>query len=234
MRTRKAILPDAQQIYDLIASYSGDGTLLPRTLPEICENVRDFVVLEDRGEIIGCGALHLYGVHLAEIRSITVAPWRQRGGGGRMLVNALLAEAKRHKVACICLFTRKPEFFSRVGFETAAARGHPRQDLQGLLRVPAIPFLRRSRNGSRRVAKVCHPGAGFQLVGEASAMTATERSEEFCLPQGFSFSALAAGIKVSGRPDLALVVAASGNNRRCTLHEESSCGGSRGRRTFGS
>src|SRR3989442_13739994 len=77
MRTRKAILPDAQQIHDLIAGYSGDGTLLPRTLPEICENVRDFVVLEDSGRIIGCGALHLYGTHLAEIRSITVAPWTQ-------------------------------------------------------------------------------------------------------------------------------------------------------------
>ena len=49
MRTRKAILPDAQDIHDLIAGYSGDGTLLPRTLPEICENVRDFVVLEDDG-----------------------------------------------------------------------------------------------------------------------------------------------------------------------------------------
>ena len=43
MRTRKAILPDAQQIHKLIGAYSGDGTLLPRTLPEICENVRDFV-----------------------------------------------------------------------------------------------------------------------------------------------------------------------------------------------
>jgi amino-acid N-acetyltransferase len=51
MRTRKAILPDAKHIYDLIASYSGDGTLLPRTLAEICENVRDFVVLEHEGRI---------------------------------------------------------------------------------------------------------------------------------------------------------------------------------------
>ena len=71
MRTRKAILPDAEHIHELIGAYSGDGTLLPRTLPEICENVRDFVVLEDDGRIIGCGALHLYGTHLAEIRSIT-------------------------------------------------------------------------------------------------------------------------------------------------------------------
>src|SRR5436190_17516277 len=45
MRTREAILPDAQRIHNLIAAYSGDGTLLPRSLAEICENVRDFVVL---------------------------------------------------------------------------------------------------------------------------------------------------------------------------------------------
>jgi len=55
MRTRKAILPDAEQIHELISAYSGDGTLLPRTLAEICENVRDFVVLEDGDRIIGCG-----------------------------------------------------------------------------------------------------------------------------------------------------------------------------------
>src|SRR5947209_6580914 len=119
MRTRKAILPDAEQIYDLIARYSGDGTLLPRTVAEICENVRDFVVLEADGRFIGCGALHLYGTHLAEIRSITVAPWAQGKGGGRRLVKALMAEAKRHKVDCICLFTRKPDFFAGQGFSVA-------------------------------------------------------------------------------------------------------------------
>jgi len=66
MRTRDAILPDAEKIHELISSYSGDGTLLPRNFAEICENVRDFVVLEHRGKIVGCGALHLYGQHLAE------------------------------------------------------------------------------------------------------------------------------------------------------------------------
>ena len=125
MRTRKAILPDAQQIHELIAAYSGDGTLLPRTLPEICENVRDFVVLEDEGRIIGCGALHLYGTHLAEIRSITVAPWAQGKGGGGRLVKALMAEAKRHRVDCICLFTRKPDFFAGQGFSVAQREDLP-------------------------------------------------------------------------------------------------------------
>jgi len=126
MRTRKAILPDAQAIHHLISAYSGDGTLLPRTLPEICENIRDFVVLEeDDGQIIGCGALHLYGTHLAEIRSITVAPGEQGKGGGSRLVKALMAEAKRHQVDCICLFTRKPDFFAGQGFRVAQREDLP-------------------------------------------------------------------------------------------------------------
>jgi amino-acid N-acetyltransferase len=116
MRTREAILPEAQQIHNLIDAYSGDGTLLPRPLAEICENVRDFVVLEEAGRIIGCGALHLYGPHLAEIRSITVDRSRQRCGGGSRLVRALLRQAKKHRVSSICLFTRIPEFFANMGF----------------------------------------------------------------------------------------------------------------------
>jgi len=124
MRTRKALLPDAMQIHGLIATYSGDGTVLPRTLAEICENVRDFTVLEE-GPIIGCGALHLYGPHLAEIRSITVAPGNQRRGGGTRLVRALLAEASRHRVTCVCLFTRKPEFFAQLGFRMVQRESLP-------------------------------------------------------------------------------------------------------------
>ena len=125
MRTRRAILPDAERIHDLIADYARDGSLLPRSLAEICENVRDFVVLKDQGRTIGCGALHLYGMHLAEIRSITVARSAQGRGGGQLLVRALLGEAKKHRVSCICLFTRTPEFFGRLGFDLAQREDLP-------------------------------------------------------------------------------------------------------------
>jgi len=125
MRPRKAILPDAQQIHDLIATYSGDGTVLPRTLAEICENVRDFTVLQEGQTLVGCGALHLYGPHLAEVRSITVAPGQQRRGAGTSLVRALLSEAKKHHVGCVCLFTRKPEFFGRLGFRMVQRESLP-------------------------------------------------------------------------------------------------------------
>src|ERR1041385_2698582 len=98
VRTRNAILPDVEQIHAIIRAYSGNGTLLPRTLAELRENVRDFVVAEEDGKIIGCGALHLYGMHLAEIRSIAVMPSTKGLGAGRKLVEALLKEAKRHEV----------------------------------------------------------------------------------------------------------------------------------------
>ena len=140
MSLRRAILPDARQIHDLIATYSGDGTVLPRNLAEICENVRDFVVLEERGRIVACGALHLYGPHLAEVRSITVLPGGQRKGRGSKLVRALLAEARRHQVGCVCLFTRKPEFFSRLGFRIAQRESLPDKIYKDCCVCPRLHF----------------------------------------------------------------------------------------------
>ena len=115
-RTRKAILPDAVAIHSLIAAYAREGTLLPRTLSEICENVRDFTVVERRGQIVGCGALHLYGPHLAEVRSIAVAKEAQGQGAGSKLMDALMQEAQDHRVSQVCLFTRAPIFFGKLGF----------------------------------------------------------------------------------------------------------------------
>jgi amino-acid N-acetyltransferase len=140
MRTRSAILPDAKRIHELIASYSTDGTLLPRTLPEICENIRDFVVVEQDGSLTGCGALHLYGVHLAEIRSIAVHRSYQGGGAGRQLVEKLLSQAKKHHVTCVCLFTRIPEFFARLGFAVATRDQLPDKVYKDCCNCPRLHY----------------------------------------------------------------------------------------------
>src|SRR6202045_5055688 len=117
MEIRKARLQDASNIYELVNSLSSDGTLLRRAFAEICENVRDFTVAESaQGIFQGCGALHLYGPHLAEVRSIVVRPEWKGCGRGHDLVQALLEEAEQHGVGCVCLFTRLPEFFANAGF----------------------------------------------------------------------------------------------------------------------
>jgi amino-acid N-acetyltransferase len=123
--TRNAVLPDVEPIYAIIQPYADAGTLLPRPLAELNENIRDFVVAEENGRVIGCGALHLYGTHLAEIRSIAVAPEAKGHGAGRALVDALMDEAARQSVTCVCLFTRTPRFFAHLGFEVARRQELP-------------------------------------------------------------------------------------------------------------
>jgi len=130
MRARNAKLPDAIAIEQLIQVHVGDGTLLPRSLRDICENIRDFIVVENEGEIVGCGALHLYGMHLAEIRSITVTSKSKGRGAGRVLVDALLKEARHQSVTCVCLFTRIPDFFGRMGFRVVQKEALPDKALK--------------------------------------------------------------------------------------------------------
>jgi len=138
IRTRNAVLPDVEPIHAIIQPYADEGTLLPRSVPELCENVRDFVVAEDDGQIVGCGALHLYGTHLAEIRSIAVSPPAKGRGVGRALEDALTEEARRHAVTCVCLFTRTPEFFGHLGFEVARRAELPDKIYKDCVHCPKL------------------------------------------------------------------------------------------------
>jgi len=120
MRTRRAQLQDAHAIHQLIESFCHDGTLLRRSYAEICANIRTFTVVEtDTNQFLGCAALHVYGQHLAEIRSIVVRPETKGHGAGGLLVHALLEQAEASAIKCVCLFTRIPAFFEHFHFRLA-------------------------------------------------------------------------------------------------------------------
>jgi amino-acid N-acetyltransferase len=55
---RKAMLSDIRPVMNLINSYAGNGTMLPRSEFEMAENIRDFMVAGVGNRIVGCGALH--------------------------------------------------------------------------------------------------------------------------------------------------------------------------------
>lgn len=136
--TRNAVLPDVEHVHAIIQPYADAGTLLPRSRSELAENIRDFVVAEEGGRVVGCGALHLYGTHLAEIRSIAVAPESKGRGVGRALVDALMDEARRHSVTCVCLFTRTPSFFGHLGFEIARREELPDKIYKDCISCPKL------------------------------------------------------------------------------------------------
>ena len=110
---RNAILPDVPDIHSIIQRYAEAGVLLRRSLAELSENVRDFVVAEWNRRVAACGALHLYGMHLAEIRSIAVRPDCKGRGRGRAVVSAL--SRSPGGTACpASAFSRARQAFSRI------------------------------------------------------------------------------------------------------------------------
>jgi amino-acid N-acetyltransferase len=153
---RNAKLQDAVNIFDIVNSLSGDGTLLRRSYAEICENVRDFAVAEsETGVFLGCGALHLYGPHLAEVRSIVVKPEAKGQGAGGKLLRALLHEAEDQGVASVCLFTRIPDFFFHFGFRIADRTALPDKiykDCQSCPRLYACDEVAMVRGPLPRIA----------------------------------------------------------------------------------
>ena len=59
-------------------------------------------------------------------------------GAGRLLINALFAEAERQSVTCVCLFTRIPEFFGKMGFTVVDKELLPDKMYKDCLRCPRL------------------------------------------------------------------------------------------------
>ncbi len=114
---RKATIADIKACQTLVNSFARSELMLARSLSELYENVRDFFVCEDAGEIVGCAALHVMWEDLAEVKSVAVATDRQRRGLGARLVEACLDEARQIGIARVFVLTYQSEFFARQGFK---------------------------------------------------------------------------------------------------------------------
>lgn len=116
LRLRKAKIQDVGQIQELINQFAAAGDMLPRSQSELFENLRDFYVIERKGEIVACGALHIAWKDLAEIKSLVVAGAMQGHGLGKRIMDACLTEARQLGINRIFALTYKPQFFMKQGF----------------------------------------------------------------------------------------------------------------------
>jgi amino-acid N-acetyltransferase len=114
---RRAIIADAEHIQRLINQFAEEERLLPRSLSEIYDNLRDFCVSQGvDGKISGVCALHVCWEGLAEIRSLAVFLDEQKKGVGGQLIAACLEEAKVLGIKQVFLLTYIPRYFERIGF----------------------------------------------------------------------------------------------------------------------
>ncbi len=117
---RAATLNDAERIFALIGRNT--DMLVPRSLGNVVENIDRFVVAECEGTMAGCAA---YQIHpeignaeaaAVEIVSLAVKSILRRRGIGRLLVEAVIGNARRFRPREVMALTFTPEFFSALGF----------------------------------------------------------------------------------------------------------------------
>lgn len=113
---RKATIDDVEKIYKLINDFAAKNVMLPRSLSELYENIRDFFVFIQDDTLVGCAALHIFWKDLAEIKSVAVQETTQRKGIGRKLVRVCIREARKLRIAKMFVLTYAPEFFEKCGF----------------------------------------------------------------------------------------------------------------------
>jgi amino-acid N-acetyltransferase len=114
---RKAKLNDVKAMQALINQYADTGQMLPRSLNELYEHLRDFHVYEEDGALLGACALHVSWDGIAEIRSLAVRKDKMKRGIGAELVRQCLAEAVELQVGRVFALTYQDAFFRKLGFK---------------------------------------------------------------------------------------------------------------------
>ncbi|MBU1999022.1 MAG: N-acetyltransferase [Candidatus Omnitrophota bacterium] len=136
---RKARITDIRHIQALINNFAVQNLMLPRSLNELYESLRDFWVIEDKKRISGCAALHISWGNLAELRSLAVEKKRQGQGLGRNLVEACLNEAKELGAKEVFALTYKPKFFQKFGFKRVEHKDLPHKVWADCINCPKFP-----------------------------------------------------------------------------------------------
>jgi amino-acid N-acetyltransferase len=115
---RKARISDVPAIHRLVNSCADRGEMLPRSLAELYDNMRDYYVYEygDSKEIGGTCALHICWEDLAEIRSLCVDEKLRRNGVGHDLVSICMEEARQFSINRLFVLTYRDDFFRKFGF----------------------------------------------------------------------------------------------------------------------
>jgi amino-acid N-acetyltransferase len=135
----KAKLGDVPKIQQLVNSFADKGEMLARPLSEIYENLRDYFVVREGNSIMGCVALHISWVDLAEIKALAVNENCQKQGLGAKLVKSCIEEAKELDIPLLFCLTYKPVFFGKQGFTEVDKMTLPKKVWTECFHCPKFP-----------------------------------------------------------------------------------------------
>jgi len=118
-------MSDAVAIGEIINYHAERGRMLHRSLEAIYDTLRNFLVADVDGEVLGCVAVEIAWADLAEVKSLAVAPDAIGRGLGNALVRAAITDAHKLGVRRLFALTYVDGFFARHGFERIDRRQLP-------------------------------------------------------------------------------------------------------------
>lgn len=139
MIIRKARLTDVEEMHHLVNNYAEKGQMLSRPRSMLYEYIREFVVAEADGEIVGTGGLHIMWADLAEIRAVAVKAGFTKRGIGRKMVEYFLDEAKALGIPRVFTLTYQPGFFQKMGLVVVDKNNMPQKVWTECINCPKFP-----------------------------------------------------------------------------------------------
>jgi len=133
---RSATVYDVPRIQEIINSHAELGRMLFKSLAQLYEDLRDFAVHEEDGQILGCVGLTIIWADLAEVRSLAVDSNHQGRGIGKQLVEWTVSEARRLHIRKLMSLTYEQRFFEKSGFEVVPKDSLPLKVWSDCVRCP--------------------------------------------------------------------------------------------------
>lgn len=123
---RRAARGDVDQIADLVAQYSAQGLMLPRTPQQIAATIDNYVVATDGGgHVLACAALDEYSPSLAEVSSVAVATSHHGRGLGTQVVLGVERLARARNIDEIFALSLTDNFFLALSYKPTTISRYP-------------------------------------------------------------------------------------------------------------
>lgn len=133
---RRADVRDVPAMAEIINTCAEYGQMLHRSLQALYENVRDFHVVEQEGEVVGVCGLKVVWANLAEVYSLAVKNHCRGQGLGGKLVRRCVEDARDLSIRRIMSLTYEQRFFERLGFMVVDRQQLPLKVWSECLRCP--------------------------------------------------------------------------------------------------
>jgi len=114
--------------------------MIRRSLGELYESIREFLVATDEGgRVIGCVALHVFWDDLAELKCLAVSEQAHGRGIGRKLVEACWDAARVLEIRTVFTLTYVAEFFEKCSYHRIDKADLPHKIWNECVRCPLFP-----------------------------------------------------------------------------------------------